>query len=813
MNRKQVFLAALGVALAVSAPAGTCFDFIAEGEVYRGVAAAVGVETPIALEKAHKLAVAPATAVREGAEYVLDNGGDMKAMNGLNWSVALNQKSAMPFSLSAESLFEAGAEGSGTTDYSLYLDVRYADGTSLYGQTHCFRPRLGRGWQKGVVTVTPDKPVSHVSCYLLLRHRDGRVRFRNLRLKTFPANDLAVFDTTPVQVVNPASEAACLLHDAANPADGWTALSDGATTKDFRFGLKRERRDGATFFEARLESLTDADRAMTFAYSIPLPEGDLVWFEDPRKETVMGPGQYRSTVNPGCGQGALSRWPFGAVRAGGKTVALGYDPDAPAIFRVAANGRLRRLLIAFDLGFAKEKRDATFKFVAFESSGRDGFRGALEKYAALFPDAYKVRIRKHGIWMAFHRISQVQGWEDFGFGIKEGDNEPAWDDAHGVLTTHYTEPTSWWMTMRGTNALTMADALAKARTEAAKPKGHPFAKAWIASTYHDIDGEITGKLCDRPWCKGACWNMNPLPAIPGGEYAVKLTGPAFEKRYAGKSLPEGVDGEYIDSAECHLPPRVDFRRENYRHSKTPLCWARDSFRPCVSTALAIYEYVRGVADRIHAMGRVMQANGAPYTWPWLIPFVDYGGQECKWIERGEGAWKPQSDEDLLYRTAMAYGKPYCFLMNVKFENLTDEMVERYFHRCLAYGLMSSFFSPNASGGHYFSRPDMYNRHRHFFLKYGKLQRQLSEAGWRAVNRLAVSETADVFAEQFGDRYVTLYNPGEKPSTALVRSLTGAKSAKERILDADWTFADGVATAEIPPQKVRLLDFGKQRKEQ
>ena len=786
---------------------GTAFGVIQEGEFYRGIAAAQGTVQTISFDRAYPLTAAPAKALREGGEYVLDNGGNAQAVNGLSWGLPLNQKTAMPFSVSAESLFESGAEGSGTTDYSIYLDVRYADGTSLYGQTHCFKPKAGKGWQKGTVTVTPDKPVKAVSCYLLLRHRDGRVRFREPKLTVYPANDLAVFDTVPVQVVNPANEAAYLLHDAANPDDGWTALRDGAEAKGFRFGLTRTVRDGATFFEARLDSLTDDDRAMTFACSIPLPEGDLVWLDDPRKEIAMGSGQYRNTVNVGCGACALSRWPFGAVRAGGRTYALGYDPDAPAVFRVTANARLRRLFIAFDLGFAKEKKDARFKFVAFGSPGADGFRGAFEKYRSLFPEAYKVRIRKHGIWMAFHRISTVEGWEDFGFGIKEGDGESAWDDAHGILTTHYTEPTSWWMTINGTNAVTMAEALAKARAEAAKPKGHPYAKAWVASTYHDEDGEITGNICDRPWCRGACWNMNPLPAIPGGEYEAKLTGPAFEKRYADKSLPEGVDGEYIDSAECHLPPRIDFRRENFRYSKTPLCWSKTSFRPGVSTALAIYEYVRGVADRVHAMGRVMQANGAPYSWPWLIPFVDYGGQETKWIERGEGKWCPQSDEDLLYRMAMACGKPYCFLMNVKFENLTDEMVEKYFHRCLAYGLMSSFFSPNASGGHYFSRPELYNRHRPLFLKYGPLQRMVSEAGWRPVNRLAVSETKDVFAEQFGDRYVTLFNPGDKPATVRVRSRTGAKSARELVVGATWTFADGVATAEIPPETARLLDFG------
>lgn len=793
--------------------AGASMAMITDGEVYRAVIYATGADKPLTFkEKAfHLFAKAPATARLDGAEFVLDNGTDRAAMNGVGWSVSLKEIGRRPFAIFAESLFEAGTEKSvPDPGYSIYVDLRYEDGTSLYGQKHCFTARAGLGWQRGVVVITPEKPVLRADCYLLLRHRDGRVRFRSPVLRTFAADNFATFDTTPVQVANPAHEAAFLLHDAAKAGDGWAAISDGATVKGLRLGMKRTTRDGATFFDARLDSLTDADRAVTFVCSIPLPEGELTWLDDPRTEMPMGNGQFRNVMNPCCGECALSRWPFGAVRAGGTTYALGYDPDAPAIFRVVGNGCLRRLFIAFDLGFSKEKKDASFKFVAFRLDGKDGFRGALERYAQIFPQYYTVRIRKHGIWMAFRKISQVEGWQDFGFGIKEGDGETAWDDAHGILTTHYTEPTSWWMNMNvaSTNELTMEAALAHAREAAANPKGPVYAKAWVASTYHDINGNITGKICDRPWCRGACWNMNALPGIPGGEYEVKLAGPQFEKRYAGKTFPEGVDGEYIDSAECHLPPRIDFRRENYHYSRTPLCWDPLTRTPGVTTALSIYEYVRSVSERVHAMGRIMQANGAPYSWPWLIPFVDYGGQECKWIVRGEGEWRPQSDRDLLYRTAMAYGKPYCFLMNVKFENLTDEMVEKYFHRCLAYGLMSSFFSPNASGAHYFTRPELYNRHRHFFLKYGTLQREISSAGWRAVNRLAVSENEreGVFAEQFGDRYVTVFNSTQTPMKVRVRALTGATAAKERITGETWRFSGGVATAEIAPETVRLLDF-------
>ena len=40
--------------------------------------------------------------------------------------------------------------------------------------------------------------------------------------------------------------------------------------------------------------------------------------------------------------------------------------------------------------------------------------------------------------MAFAKISEVQDWQDFGFRIKEGNNETDWDDKNDILTFRYT---------------------------------------------------------------------------------------------------------------------------------------------------------------------------------------------------------------------------------------------------------------------------------------------------------------------------------------------------------------------------------------
>jgi len=187
-------------------------------------------------------------------------------------------------------------------------------------------------------------------------------------------------------------------------------------------------------------------------------------------------------------------------------------------------------------------------------------------------------------------------------------------------------------------------------------------------------------------------------------------------------------------------------------------------------------------------------------------YSDYGGQEINWIDRKTGKWKPAPDSEMLYRRAMNGGKPYCFLMNTDFSRFTPEMIEKYMQRSLAYGIFACFFSPNASQGHYFYSPELYNRDRPLFKKYVPLCKKISEAGWRAVNTLLSSDNPNVFVEQFGDRHVTVFNTSAKEQTVRLTLSGDAKAAKELVAGGEWSFKDSVVYATIPPETVRLLEF-------
>lgn len=744
---------------------------------------------------------------RDGDEIVVDNGDDAARRAGAVWSLALNQTEARPFTVRTEARCERGPGGTRTRAFSLYVDLVYMDGDHLWGQTADFAPDPQRGWRAGTVTVIPAKPVRSASVYCLYRGLPGRVRFRAPAVRIREQADLALFDAQPVALGDlPRHEAGFLVRDVQRADDGYAPIPVGGETKGVRLSVvETPAADGATY-RVTVEDRTGRDRALTLVYAWPLPAGDLVFEEDPRTAVPLADNapQRSDAQAMGCGAGGLNRWPFGAVSVDGRGFALGIDTAHPAYFRTAVHPRTRLLFIAFDLGLAPEKRTAAFAFRRFTFTG--GFRGALAAYAAREPDAFKTRVPEQGIWMPFRAIKSVENWQDFGFKFKEGNDETAWDDAHGIFTFRYTEPTTWWLSMdkaHGTNRFTMADCLAKVESLAAK--GDPRARAWRGSVMRDEDGARVGRVMDTPWCRGAIWLLSPLPDIAGVcEYKVKNTEADFAKFYA-KPFPVGQDGEYIDSAEGYLTPTLDFNRAVFAASDTPLVFSSDEdHRPALFKGLSMYEYVRRTAARVWPRGRFVMANGVPGRWPWLPAYVDVGGTETKWIDE-EGRWRPESHRSLLYKRALSMGKPYCYLQNVDFEKFAYADMENFMRHCVAYGLFPGCFSHNASEGHYFTRPEVYNRDRPLFKKYVPLCKMLSEAGWRPVNTLVASTDARVFVEQFGARYVTVFNSARATVKVRLTAKVGAR-ASEHVEGGEVSFADGVATLELAPDAVRVLDF-------
>ncbi|AMV39983.1 hypothetical protein [Planctomyces sp. SH-PL62] len=739
--------------------------------------------------------------VREGDAFVCDNGGSSTDRRGASQRVVLDQRQPAPIVVSASSKAE-GVSGGADPDYSLYLDLVYDDGSTVWGQSSPFKTGT-HDWQEARVVFIPARPIKELTVNLLMRNHAGKASFRNPRLAVVSADSGgAVFDGTPVVPKGPAREG-FQVRDVAVDGD---YLHIAKRAIGLELDARRSDEGGAAFLDVALRETTGRDRAVTLVYTVPVPAEGARWLEDPRRSSAVEPGReyvksspwpYRAGSN-----GRLSSYPFGAVAHEGRGTAMGIDMARPAFFRVGCNAATGELFLAYDVALTPEKPEANLRFCRFDFDPTWEFRAALDAYYRLFPAAFERRVAEQGLWMPFSPISKVKGWEDFGFRFKEGDGETAWDDAHGILTFRYTEPMTWWMAMPDGMPRTLEAAVAEAKRLAADGKRE--AKAWLSSAYHDRDGDPVALFRDEPWNKGAVWSMNSTPGLAADDdFSVKWN-PGLRDRLYGPDRKRGeLDGEYIDSSEGYVTNELDFRREHFAKSEAPLVFALDDHRPAVFRGTIAFEYARGIERDVHARGKLMMANATPDRLCWLAPLLDVMGTESDWNPGGR--WRPMSDADLLLRRALCKGKPFCFLMNSDFDRLGPDKVEKYMKRAVAYGMFPGFFSHNAADGAYFTRPELYERDRPLFRKYVPIARLVAEAGWEPVTQ-ARSSDEKVYVERFGDRHLTVFNDSNERRTVTIR-LDAPKSGEGRDLARGGavSWREGVAELSLEPEDLAVLE--------
>ena len=736
---------------------------------------------------------------RSDEGFLCDNGTDPDVQRGVSQTIVLNQRRPEPIVATAWS--QAHAVGGGrNSDYSLYLDLTYQDGTPLWGQVDAFNVG-SHDWEKAQVMVLPEKPVRTVAFHLLLRRHAGKALFRDPELRVIrPPAGACLFDAVAVSPRMDRREG----FQVRDVAAGSDFLSLEHSTLDLRLEYERKEVDGVTFFDITLSDRSGHDRAVTVLYVVPVEAAHGRWLDDPRRTTPAEPGhEYLNAARFAAGSnGRLSRYPFGAVATADEGVALGIDTARPAFFRIGYNAGTEELFLAYDIGLTPEKREARLRFCKFRFDPAGEFRSALARYYEIFPEHFRRRIARQGLWMPFARISAVKDWPDFGFRFKEGTNETRWDDEHDIVTFRYTEPMTWWMRMPEGMPRTMEAALAEAG-RLATDKHDPRAKALLTSGFHDDRGRYVARLLDTPWCDGAVWSINSAPTVAGETTDFKNKwNPSLRQKLYGPQAEADLDGEYVDSSEGYVTDELDFRRDHFATAQTPLTYSLTDHKVAVFRGLIAFEYVRAIAEDTHAMDKLMMANSTPIRLCWLAPLLDVMGSEINWNPRG--SWQPMSDADLLFRRVLCKGKPYCFLMNTDFDRLSHDRVEAYMKRCLAYGMFPGFFSHNASEGHYFTRPDLYERDRDLFKRYVPLCKAVAEAGWEPLTG-ARSDHPNVYVERFGEHYLTVFNDTDRQQSATItleRDVT--PRARELLSGREIEWHDRQATITLEAEDVAVL---------
>jgi len=173
---------------------------------------------------------------------------------------------AHPIVASAWSKAE-GVTGTIDSDYALYLDLEFDDGTELWGQVAGFRTGT-HDWQREELILFPEKPIKTVDFNLLFRAHAGKAWFREPVLR--PVSALAssvLFDGVPVVSRGPAAEG----FQARDVAAGSDFVRIVQEAIGLRLDVSQTQQEGATFFDVSVRDTTGKDWAVTLLYAIPVP--------------------------------------------------------------------------------------------------------------------------------------------------------------------------------------------------------------------------------------------------------------------------------------------------------------------------------------------------------------------------------------------------------------------------------------------------------------------------------------------------------------------------------------------------------------
>jgi len=751
--------------------------------------------------------------------------------SGSNWYIELNQTKPLALMISGDSKYQGAELPYVGGDYSLYCDIQCQDGSMIWGVNIPFENKPSEdGWEHKELKYIPSKPVKSISFHCLCRIPGASAIFRNPSVR-ISSGDGFSFDGTLVtnSVESPAATSEYVnvkpryyLRDIV--ADGDWVIYD-SSVRDFKISTKSKRKNGVTFDETVITSLSETDRCITFVLAFPLGEDMEYALEGLDGKVSIKYDEVANSDISQVGNKRLTRVPVQGVGNENTEVWIALDPEYPAFCRTFFNSVTRELCIAYDLGFVKGNSEWKLKNSRFSLPSGSGFRHAWKQYASIYPFAFEVRTPKMGNWMHNAPIAGVERWQDFGFAFKTGNMTVSWDDANDIMSFRYTEPLTWWMPFEikdakiarnevsvGENGVEIGsgnenyDVLEQGAAEARRLAacGDERAMTWEKSVMYDASNRPYGKWLDTPWCRGIVWSMSELPGLctkegdPTASYGQKWhviytsdLYPFTEK--ASRPVPAmWIDGEYTDSSEGYITIEMDFRREHLEAARTPLTFSLEDKKPVVFKGLTSFEYIRGISTDAHSAARLMFANATPQRYWFLAPMLDVMGTETDW--RWTGDWHPLEIEEMQYKRMICYGKPFCFIQNTDFSKFSSDMSLKYIQRCVAFGMFPGYFSKDAFNGHFFLDPALYEPVRNLFRQWMPICKELAELGWEPVTGIGVSDKR-LLVERFGDYssgdescLVTVYNPSSETIEISFDSISKEYQSSPMLVKGSMTLA-------------------------
>ncbi len=517
---------------------------------------------------------------------------------------------------------------------------------------------------------------------------------------------------------------------------------------------------GSLYVQGTLKDLSGKDRAVMLSYTIPVRGKNLRF--SPSLNTTIPIGAKVS------GQGTV--YPIAAICGDGFGLAMAIPPTAPCMFRMV--GSTEGLTLRMYLGLSPDTKrlpsSARFSFIVYTCDPKWGFRDALRRYYATFPQYYEHHSKGDGLWL--FEATDPPNLSDFAFdeisvGPKIKDIIQR-DDRAGILSFPYmivgqreikrlgSLPRSYEQAMEEYGKWSPVGG--RVTKESIAAGGDAFLKDEVeTSAIKEQDGKYLLSIRNTDWGgDSVTFTMNPNPALPGEH---TTGGDAMTLIHEWLAAYPNADGIYIDSLGSNWCARLNFRHDHFPYAKYPLTFDSKG-NVALHNALSHYEFIEPLRAELHKRGKLLMANGV-YCYSvkepeyadvkdtgrfFLAALCDVAGAESSTPDQAR--WE-------FYKTAMGR-KPYLIL---KYHWEKPDNVQEVFNQALCYGVFVT--NSNGLGKVYWTDPNGYARDKSLYEWYVPLVRKLSKAGWQPVT-YASSPTKDVRFERYGgkgDIYFTVYN--------------------------------------------------------
>lgn len=630
-----------------------------------------------------------------------------------------------------------------------------------------------------------------------------------------------------------------LLRDVA--ADGQFVAAGGALTSaaggvkqagtnaplKLEFEANYRARPGAIELTGFIHDLSAHDRAITVRFALPVDAVGGTWWQDLLKRETIGGGVYANLHNTGIGAtGNTSAFPWAAISAAPGELCLGVPMDHFVVHRLCYDGQARSFYVDFDFGLSPLTKAfpsrADFSLVIYTADlrtpagERQGFRSATAAYYALFPEAFKRRAEKEGLWMPFTDIAKVEDPEDFNFAFQEGASNIPWDEAHGIDSFRYISP-HWamqWMperTDRPTPEIVQQRLAEDLKSDNAATR--KAAEIIVNCAARNAKGEFHYTIGQAHWAPHKTgyqgwYAMYPANADPDlaqlgkGPTTGSETMASVDRDLTIYNKPGAfLNGFYFDGVDER--PLDNYAAEHFQFADAPLTFSTDTRRPVMCGAFSSYKFLQRVADKMHASGRLVMANGIPSQFPFSLYHLDLGGSEQEPSIESE----PVSGSYLAYARALMYHKPLVLLYKPRLEERFDRDLSPYLvdymNACLPYAAEPSLFMifSNTDASFYYNfweRPDWYNKYRPIFVDYLPLVKRLALAGWEPVTN-ATASAPGIVVERFGNSnpHLVAYNPAREGEPVSFDLDVEQPPAPARPLTCAVNLVDGTAMPTTP----------------